>query len=290
MILLNLKKVEVSHFPDGTQCLLNFPSFSPYCNGPRTSCELYWRYENDEEYATLMYLTMHLREHHPSIEIYLTIPYLPNARMDRVKSDEEIFTLKYFCRFINWLNFTKVRILDVHSNVSLALLDRVEEISVEPDIENVLSEVFCDTEDENCYIYFPDAGSMKRYGNLKCFKNYHILYGEKIRVWKTGEIKGLKIFNEDGDRIDNLNGEILKGKDIVMIDDIISYGGTLYHSANKLKALGANNIYAYATHVENSVLDKERGTFIKSLEDGTVQHLYTANTIFSKTHEKISII
>ena len=41
-----------------------------------------------------------------------------------------------------------------------------------------------------------------------------------------------------------------------MIDDIISYGGTMYYSAKKLKELGVGKIYAYATHVENSLIFK----------------------------------
>jgi chromosomal replication initiator protein len=78
--------------------------------------------------------------------------------------------------------------------------------------------------------------------------------------------------------------------DILMIDDIISYGGSLYHSANKLKELGVGKIYAYATHTENSVLDREKGTLIKSLENGTVEKLFTTNSLYSGKHEKIEVV
>ena len=75
-----------------------------------------------------------------------------------------------------------------------------------------------------------------------------------------------------------------------MIDDIISYGGSLFHSAKTLKDLGVGKIYAYATHTENSVLDKEKGTLIKSLEDGTVERLFTTNSLFRGKHDKITCV
>ena len=80
-----------------------------------------------------------------------------------------------------------------------------------------------------------------------------------------------------------------KGKTVLMIDDIISYGGSLYYSALKLKELGVGKIYAYATHTENSVLDPEKGTLIKLLRNGTIEKLYTTNSIYTGNEEKIEI-
>ena len=73
-----------------------------------------------------------------------------------------------------------------------------------------------------------------------------------------------------------------------MIDDIISYGGTLAYSADELKKLGFEHIYAYATHTENSILDPEKGTLLKRLEDGTVDHIYTTCSTYTGKHDKIT--
>jgi ribose-phosphate pyrophosphokinase len=75
-----------------------------------------------------------------------------------------------------------------------------------------------------------------------------------------------------------------------MIDDIISFGGTLAYSADELKRLGFKHVYAYATHVENSVLDEENGTLLKRLNDGTVERIYTTESLYSGNHEKITIL
>ena len=106
-------------------------------------------------------------------------------------------------------------------------------------------------------------------------------YGEKKRDWETGKIFGLEIKN---------NGIDLKGKVVLMVDDIISYGGSLHYSAAELKKCGAKEIYAYVTHTENSVLDEEKGTLINDLNDGTVLRLFTTDSIYKGNHPKITVI
>ena len=69
------------------------------------------QYESDEELVRLIFITKHLKERF-NAKVYLYMPYIPNARMDRVKSDTEVFTLKYFCEVINSLGFEKVFVLD----------------------------------------------------------------------------------------------------------------------------------------------------------------------------------
>ena len=58
----------------------------------------------------------------------------------------------------------------------------------------------------------------------------------------------------------------------------------------ELKKAGAEKIYAYATHTENSVLDREKGTLRKALEDGTVENVFTTNSLYTGKHEKIVVM
>lgn len=287
MIKVNCATIDVGHFPDGSQKILYF---TQYVNGNN---HIYWQYENDEECMTLYYIVRHIRNLYPDACITLCMPYVANARMDRTKSDNEVFTLKWFCEFINSLRFNRVIVLDPHSNVATALLDRVVLKDLNDILERVINnELFSWRINPNKLIYFPDAGAMKRYSSLDVFSNYFVkkIYGEKNRDWETGKILGLKIMDENGDRIDgNDENKCLEGASVFMIDDIISYGGTMYYSALKLKELGAKDIYAYSSHTENSVLDEEKGTFIKALNDGTVNMLFTTNSIFSSNHDKISV-
>ncbi len=291
MLSLNaFNKIGHTHFPDGTQMLLNIEGL---CTGSEFVDQIFWHYENDEECMTLFFLVKHIRSvKGENTPIDLVMKYLPNARMDRVKHENEVFTLKYFCEFINSLNFRQVHVLDPHSDVGVALLNHVCVDSPERHIKYVLTSIRGRQAElppvDAFVIYFPDAGAYKRYREMDCLKSYKKVYGQKVRNWETGAIESLRVVDENATAIDG--EDALKGKIIVMIDDIISYGGTLYYSALRLKELGADKIYAYATHTENSILDEEKGSFIKVLNDNTVEGLYTTDSIFSLKHKKITVL
>lgn len=299
MFKINGIKINVEHFPDGTQRIMDFNYEKLFItNNPENTTpyyEILWLYENDSEMFTLMCLVKHIKEKHiysNNSIINLVLPYLPNSRMDRVNSISEVFTLKYFAEFINSFNFNKVGIFDVHSNVSLALINNVCELNVLFDcINNSLIKINDDFREDiynNISIYFPDESSYKKYE--KYFKSgikRKLFYGKKKRDWKTGKILGLEIYNEFDEKV--IEKEI-KDKIFLMIDDIISYGGTMAYGADKLKELGAQSIYAYASHVENNILDKENGTLIKRIENGIVDKVFTTNSLFTKEHNKINLI
>lgn len=275
MIKVQGEVVEINKFPDGTPRInvdINKIEEHEYRGSHYIFVE--WWYENNEEVFYLMLIKRHLDSNFTDVNYELIMPYIPNARMDRVKNDDEVFTLKYFCEFINSLNFTLVTIIDAHSNVSPALLNNCYNQDpkeyIEEAIENISDEVI---------LYFPDAGAAKRYSEL--FPDMLYCYGEKKRDWKTGEILGLEIRDNDIDLAD---------RTILMVDDIIAYGGSLFYSAKALKEAGVGKIYAYATHTENSILDREKGTLLKSLEDNTVERLFTTNSLFRGSHEKITVM
>ncbi len=272
MIRVNEKVVEINHFPDGTLRLNILPS---------NTSVIKWVYEKEEELSALIYITKHIKNCYPFGKIVLEMNYVPNARMDRTENNEEVFTLKYFADVINWLGFSRVYIMDAHSNVSKALLNNCVECKVinRMSIYNTIEKIESLEELKGVVFYFPDKGSVERYSKLLNIKNY--CYGEKKRDWNTGKILGLKIQD---------NGIDLKDKTILMIDDIISYGGSLYYSAKALKEIGVGKVYAYATHTENSILDKEKGTLIKALENNTVEKLFTTNSLFTGKHEKIEVM
>ena len=275
MIKVDGKIVEINKFPDGTPRInLNVNELGAYFSN---GIEIDWKYENDGEMFYLMLIKRHLEEHLPSdTDVELFLLYVPNARMDRTKNTDEVFTLKYFCDFINSLGFSNVYVLDPHSDVSVALLNRCVVLTPEKYIRDVFHSMEVTN---NVVLYFPDSGAAKRYSEL--FPDIPYCYGEKKRDWKTGKILGLDI---------RTNGIDLSGKTILMIDDIISYGGSLFYSAEELKKYNLYKIYAYATHTENSALDKEKGTLIKALENNTVERLFTTNSLFTGEHEKITVM
>ena len=275
MIKISGEIVEINKFPDGTPRInLDVANIKEDEYDGRPCILIDWFYENNDEMFYLMLIKKHLERHLTNVDYYLFMPYIPNARMDRVKNDDEVFTLKYFCDFINSLNFSRVYVLDAHSDVSTALLNNCKNDNPRDYIKDAIRQI-----SDDIVLYFPDAGAAKRYSDL--FPEIMYCYGEKKRDWKSGKILGLDIRS---------NGIDLNGKTVLMIDDIIAYGGSLFYSANALKEAGVDKIYAYATHTENSILDREKGTLIKSLENNTVERLFTTNSLFSGKHDKITVL
>lgn len=266
MIRLNGEVYKASYFPDGTQLLK--VNESVWADG---KVECVWHYEKEEELVTIFFLTKHLQE--KGAQVSLIMPYIPNARMDRVKKESEVFTLKYFAQLINSLNFTKVRVLDPHSNVSAALFDRLEMDNPKTYIAKTMERI--KEQVGEFILFFPDEGATKRYSELfQC----PYCYGRKKRNWEDGAILGIDVVD---------NGIELKGKNILMIDDIIAYGGSLYYSAKRLKELGGEKLFAYATHVEKSVLHPEKG---KLLQSGLVEQIYTTDSLFLEQHKNITVL
>lgn len=263
MIKLNGVEIKLNKYPDGT---FLFKDISISRGWYTATIE--WFFESMEELAAIIYIARYCKDY--GVEIHLYMPYIADARMDRVKQENELFTLKYFAQTINSLHFEKVEVLDPHSDVAAALFDRVSVESPNRMIEATVKKIASD----NLMMFYPDAGSMKRYSSA-----VHLPYafGIKNRDWETGEIKGL-----------DLSGEIshLPGKDVLIVDDICSRGGTFYHSAKKLKEVGVNKIYLYVTHCENTIYD---GELLKN--NGLIEKVYTTDTILTNLESpKIELV
>lgn len=279
MIFVNDKEVKIEHFLSGEQRINNVDFIekdNEYYDNEFYSYNVCWKYDNDEELVSLIYICEHIKENN-GILLNLYMPYIPNARMDRVYNKEkEIFTLKYFTKIINNLGFKRVIVENPHSDVSISLLNNVyvdNQVFIE-DIERTLKDI----DSKNILLFYPDAGAMKRYNKIL---DKDFLYAEKIRNWHTGEIEDLKII-----------GEIPKENfDVLIIDDICSKGGTFYYSAKKLKEFGVNNIYLYISHCENSILEGEFGKEkVNLLETDLIKKVYTTTSIFRKSDNKIHIL
>ena len=285
MITVNGIEIVRKTFPDGSLCLLDLDNSLLY---PNRNYEIVWLYEGDYEIFMLICIVKHLRSKmYNNVSFNLTMPYVVNSRLDRTHSDNEVFTLKYFAEIINDLKFNKVLIVDPHSIVSEALIDNVCVLRPHNIIDDAINKMRSLNEfKRELVIYFPDDGAYKRYKDMPCFKDFNCIYGKKERDWETGKILGIEIYDKNGSKLTNE----LENCDVLMVDDIISYGGTLAYSADKLKEMGAAHISAYATHVENSVLDEEKGTLLKRYKDNIIDTVYATNSIYHGNHPMVEVI
>lgn len=285
MLKVNNQKIEYNYFPDGT---LNIKGDGNLRDG---KVLISWYYENDAEFMALAFLTKYYQV--SNNQVILFIPYVPNARMDRVEEVGDIFTMKYFGELINSLNFHSVFVMEPHSSVVSAVINRCHILDADQQFNNIIYRLIQLTGDTPI-IFFPDDGAMKRYRhhfndnyfiNGKQYDNFIVAYGSKDRDWATGKISGLTINGVDPDKI--------AGRYVLIRDDICSKGGTVYYSAKKLKELGAANIFLFIPHCENTIFKGEFGEEKKNLLDtGLVDHIYTTDSIFTATQmsDKITVL
>lgn len=273
MIKIDGTIIDVGSFPDGSM-LVKYDHHSESVF--EDSAAITWIYENDREFIALIYLVKHLRENDVR-DIFLNMPYIPNARQDRVKNDDDVFTLKYFSELLNSLNLNRVEVLDPHSNVSAALINNLVINTPENYIVTAITKslgglVNWSTDRDRLIMFYPDEGAMKRYSSLI---KLPYAFGIKKRNWETGVIEGLDVAGA----VDQIIG-----RDILIVDDICSRGGTFYHSAKKLKELGAKDIYLYVSHCENTILEGDL------LKGDLIKKVYTTDSIFTKIHEKVEVL
>lgn len=186
--------------------------------------------------------------------IKLFIPYLPFARQDRVMVGGEPLSIKVLANIINSQEYTKVAIYDVHSEVSLALINNCDPVSNHNFVKQILSKK------EDYYIVSPDAGAYKKIFKAAQFVGYTdtIVLCNKIRDVKTGQILNMTCDVND-----------LQGKDVYIIDDICDGGGTFIGLADKLKENNAGKVNLIVSH----------GIFSKGVEAlHNIDHIYTTNS------------
>lgn len=267
MILVNGQALTFTQFPDNTSSF-RFDVSKSIEDMEWERYEIEWRYDNDAECILLWYLVNHIRSVAGSDAIiYLYMPYIPNARMDRVKNEDEVFTLKWFANFINWLNFERVVVLDPHSNVATALIDNVLVVQPNELIQKAIDAIG----EDDLLLCYPDEGAAKRYSELL---EAEYIFGIKHRNWRTGKIERLELTTP----------ERVAGRTVLIVDDICSRGGTFTHTATALKAAGAKAIYLYVTHCEDTIF---KGSV---LTDGMVSRVFTTNSIFRGESDKVTIL
>ena len=212
-------------------------------------------YETSEDLVELAILKHTLdQNNYYNRKICLNMPYIPFSRQDRVNTSGECFSLKWFCEFINRMNFAEVFVCDPHSDVSTALLNNVSVTTQ----EQVFSMHF--ERKKDFYLVAPDGGSLKKiYDLAEDVDCKGVIMASKNRNTDTGEITGTEVhFNND-----------LGGRDCYIVDDICDGGRTFIEIAKILKKKNCGKIVLMVTH----------GFFTKGLDvfDGLIDEIYTRN-------------
>lgn len=180
--------------------------------------------------------------------ITAVVPYYGYARQDRKDRPRVPITAKLLANMIYTAGARRVLTLDLHANQIQGFFD----IPVDHLYSiNILGEYFKQQNLEDLVVVAPDVGG------IKMARAYAELLGASLAIVDKRRWSGQQI------EVMNIIGEV-EDKNAIIVDDIISTGGSLTKAAAALKDKGACEIRATVVHpvladpaveyVENSVL------------------------------------
>lgn len=201
-------------------------------------------------------------------KVRLSIPYFPFARQDRIAVGGDSLSVKVFANFINFLNFESVYIVDPHSYVTPALIDRVVVNPQHLIAQNAFGK-FCDP---NTQIVAPDRGSISKALELTKNIGANLIEADKRRDPKTGALNGFTL----------LKGSP-SGTPCLVVDDICDAGGTFIGLGSVLRDRGATSLGLFVTH----------GLFTKGIDSllDIYDYIITTDSLPQKfSHDRLHII
>lgn len=149
----------------------------------------------------------------------LVLPFFPGARQDRINnSGDYLFTAKSVADEINRRHFDEVVVVDPHSDVVPALVDRCKVVALAPLLDIPSGKYTA--------VISPDAGAEKRAMAVANRLGVPMIHAWKSRDTTTGAISGFGLEPTPA------------GALALVVDDICDGGGTFVGLGKLLKAFG----------------------------------------------------
>lgn len=190
--------------------------------------------------------------------ITAVIPYYGYARQDRKTRARDPITAKLVANILTASGCRRVITMDLHAGQIQGFFDiPVDHLPAVP----ILAEYFQQTQDrKNVVVVSPDIGGVTRSRDLA------------ERIGSPLAIIDKRRPEPNVAEVTNVIGNI-KGKTVIMIDDIIDTAGTITKGAAALMDRGAKEIYVCCTHAVLS------GPSIQRLEESVIKEIVVTNTI-----------
>lgn len=235
---------EITQFPDGTSQAWKLTPPPEHMG----KVEVIWMFENEAELVHICQIGDLLNSQFKVFPT-LNVPYLPFGRQDKPIKNNQTFARATFVNLVYSSGYSGIKTLDVHSNS-----ESITNIEPKDFHDNVIG--------KDTLICFPDLGASTRYKYLT-YRPHVWFY--KVRNQETGEIQGMGLQGSE---------DMIKGKNVVIVDDICDGGATFIGVAKELKRYGAEQIDLCISH----------GIFSKALSplwDAGIHTIYTTNSLLS---------
>ena len=198
-----------------------------------------------------------------SSEVIVVIPYMGYARQDREFLPGEIVTMKVLGKLFKGAGASKVIVVDIHSLIGLKYFSiKTKNVTAIPDLVKYFKKLSL----KDPLIVSPDQGGKNRAKEFAKEFNLDYIALEKTRDRKTGTVK-----------IKTKNLKQVENRDLILVDDMISTGGSIIKATQFLKKQKCKKIYVACTHAL-LMNDAE-----KKIEKAGVTSIISTNTIPGKT-------
>ncbi len=203
----------------------------------------------------------------PGATLDLLMPYVPYARQDRRMVPGDPLSIRVLAGLINACRFGEVLVLDPHSDVTPAVIDRCRGLPVHRHVADALEHSHATT------VVIPDAGAAKRV--------HGIMHAIQDRFPDLGQIQAMKtrdVRSKGAITAMSLEGDPdLAGRSCLIVDDICDGGRTFLELSKLLRRHGAAAVHLYVTHgIFSHGLDALLGC---RADEGRIDGIYTTDSI-----------
>jgi ribose-phosphate pyrophosphokinase len=247
---ISLGEVRRQKFSDGEVC----PDFQTSVRGKRvyllTSA-------NTAEKIMELNLAIDAAKRAAAKEIIPILPYFPYARQDKKDQSRGPIAAKVMVEMLEQRGSTGVITFDLHADQIQGFFNiPVTHLEGKNVFDSYIASIF----NENTVLCGPDAGSGKRVKRMKDqLKNYHDININYVMMDKT---------RKEANVIDEMYiiGDV-KGKDVIILDDMVDTAGTLCKAAEVLIEEGANSVRAIISHgvLSGPAYDRIQGSMLTEL-------------------------
>ncbi|MDH3700951.1 MAG: ribose-phosphate pyrophosphokinase [Alphaproteobacteria bacterium] len=166
--------------------------------------------------------------------ITVVIPYFGYARQDRKTGPRTPISAKLVANLITMAGASRVLTLDLHAGQIQGFFDiPTDNLIAEPVFAKDILSTIGDTKD--VLIVSPDVGGVVRARAIAKRLDADLAIVDKRRE-QAGQSEVMNIIGD------------VKGKNCILVDDIVDSAGTLCNAAVALKEAGATAVSAYVTH------------------------------------------
>ncbi len=201
--------------------------------------------------------------------ICAVIPYYGMARQDRKDKPRVSIGAKLVADLLTAAGADRIMTMDLHAPQIQGFFDiPFDHLESTPIFYQYLLEANLD----DLIIASPDIGGSKRARNFAKYLNTDFVICDKYRK-NANEVEELTVFGD------------IKGKNVVLVDDMIDTGGTLCKAATVMMQAGAKSVRALCTHPILSANAYER------IEESDLVEVVVTDTIpLKKESKKIKVL